>query len=87
MWRMERRVRVKGTGAGAMQRERRTDMTTLRWGKDFIGILVGAAASLLAVYALRRGSGHRPFRGRWAQSGQAPSRNHIRLSTHPAAQS
>lgn len=74
-------------GRGWMTRGRGKRAASDRRARIAGGIL-GGALSFLAVYALRsiagrrKGSGVEPY----AQSGQAPSRTHIRLASHPAAQ-
>ncbi len=51
------------------------------------GGILGGMAGLLAFFALKKQMGGSGKAEKYAQSGQAPSRSHIQMSSHPAAQS
>lgn len=85
MWMFRRGTGLKRPEGGSPRRGEKTGRNALAVWKSIAGPLAGAAASLLAFYALRSGRRRKPG-VEWAQSGQAPGRNHIRLSAHPAAQ-
>ena len=86
-WRQMERTMAKA-GSLTEKAKTRKKIKNLKTGmpwKNVIG-LIGGAVGLAAFMVIGRTRGREEKRQSLAQSGQAPGRSHVQMSSHPAAQ-